>query len=539
MTWIPPRGLRLSIGPDKRTVREPIGPLLPYLRAFLGGPPGEGPHGVVLLGAFGSGKTTLSAALAGPGVAVVPLRLLVRGGGLEARWRALVGDPAAVAEGRLRVVLDGLDEVARPGEGGFAGLFEDITALAGDRWLMTARTGTFRTDGSAAGEHQVDSLGLAGVETLEIAPLDPAEVARALGRPPLPEICTSPVLLRLCLEADLADARTPAELVEGWLRWTGCELERLTEAAWLACDDRGLSEESASFPPDAPAGLLAGQPVERLLVSDADGRLRFGHRSLYDFLVARKLAPWIAGNQGGGPNAASGRHISEAMRVFLAGLVAQPRARGDERWVEVPTGNWVSGGDHAPDERPLVIRHLERPALLARRPVTEAEVARWLAATGPRPPGYWFLRHWLDGAPPAGTEDCPAYHLRPDDADAYAAWAGHRLPTWREWEKGVRGISGRRWPWGDRPDSDRANTAERGAERPLPAADPQGPTGVCAAAGDVFEITASWYRDRPDRGRIVMGGSYAHTVDVARAGLRLSHTLSGHLKTGLRLARDP
>ncbi len=537
MSWIPPRGTRLSLTSRHEVKREPVGPLLPYLRAFLGG---EGEGGMVLLGAYGSGKTSLSAALAGPGVVVVPLRLLARGGRLEARWEAMVGDPEAVARGELRVVLDGLDEVARPGEGSFQGLFEAITALAGPRWLMTARTGTFRTEGREAGAHQVDSLGLPGVETVEIDPLAPEEVEQALGWSAIPEAATSPILLRLCLEAPDATrgAPDPAGVVAAYLAALGCDLDRLEAAAWLAYDDRGLSEESASFPPDADRGLLRGQPVERMMVRDADGRWRFGHRSLYDFLVARRLGPWIAASQGGGPGLATGRHVSEAMRVFLAGLVRQPPRGGDERWVEVPRGDWVSGGDHGPDERPLVVRHLERPFLLARRPATEGEIAAWLAHTGPRPPGYWFLRHWRDGAPAPGTEAAPSFHLRPEDADAYAAWAGARLPSWMEWEKGVRGISGRRWPWGDRPEPGRANTSEAGRYRPLAPAGPQGPTGVWAAAGDVFEITASYYRDRVDRGRVVMGGSFAHTVDVARAGLRLSHTLSGHLKLGLRLARD-
>ena len=53
--------------------------------------------------------------------------------------------------------------------------------------------------------------------------------------------------------------------------------------------------------------------------------------------------------------------------------------------------------------------------------------------------------------------------------------------------------------------------------------------------GDVFEYTASAYRGRDDRGRIVMGGSCTHPA--LRASLRLSHTLSGRLRVGLRLVR--
>ena len=90
-------------------------------------------------------------------------------------------------------------------------------------------------------------------------------------------------------------------------------------------------------------------------------------------------------------------------------------------------------------------------------------------------------------------------------------------------------------PWGDRFDSARANTAEAGRERTSPVDTyPQGP--LFGAIGDVFECTSSWYRDRDDRGRVVMGGSFAHTA--LRASLRLSHTLSGRLRLGLRLVRE-
>ncbi|GEM_PF-3638335 len=531
MTWIPPEAERLSLGPRRELVQTPIGPLVPWLRSFLAD---DGPGGAVVLGAFGSGKTTISNALAEAGAVVVPLRLLVRGGSFEKRWARAVGDPAAVLAGRP-VVLDGLDEVARPGEADFAGFFDRVTAVC-RRWVLTSRPGVFRTDAAMPAPHQVDSLRRRELTTLRILPLAADEVAAALGCRPSPEVCASPILLQLCLESQLARTCDPDEVVEHYLAHVGADLPRLIEAGWAAYRDRGLSEESASFPADAADHVLAGQPVDRLLVSDADGRLRFGHRALYDFLVARHLAPLI--EQQGDVNAASGLAISEAMRVFLAHAVTEPTWEAHGDWVRVPRGNFVSGGDFHSDERPLAIRHLAEPFWMARRPVTEGDVQRWLAVEE-RPRSADFLRHWRGGAPPAGTEDHPVQHLRPSDCDAYAAWSGARLPTADEWEKAVRGVGGRRFPWGDHLDPGLANVWETGAEgtQPLGTQPPQGPGALLSACGDVFEVTSSAYRDRPDRGRVCMGGSYAHKGDTARCSLRLSHTLSGNLRMGLRLAR--
>ena len=533
MTWIPPEAEQLSLGPRRELVRSPIGHIVPWLHDFLAS---DGPGGVVVLGAFGSGKTTISTALGEAGAIVVPLRMLVRGGSFEERWAQAVGDPEAVKQGRP-IVLDGLDEVARPGEGGFAGFFERVTTLA-SRWVLTSRPGVFRTDASLPAPHQVDSLKRRELTTLRILPLQADAVAEALGCRPAPEVCASPILLRLCLESDLRRSCNPAKVVEHYLRYVGADIPSLIEAGWAAYQDRGLSEESASFPADAGDHVLAGQPVERLCVADADGRLRFGHRSLYDYLVARYLVPFLEAQ--GPPNLASGLAISEAMRVFLANTVQEPRWEEEDSWVTVPAGNYVSGGDFHSDERPLAIRHLAEPVRIARRPVSNADVVTWLAELDDPPRGASFLRHWLGGAPRPGTHDHPVQHMRPSDCDAYAAWAGARLPDADEWEKAVRGIGGRRFPWGDHLDPALANVSETELDttQPIGRQPGQGPGELLNACGDVFEVTSSYSRGRRSRGRVCMGGSYAHAGETARCSLRLSHTLSGNLRTGLRLAKD-
>jgi formylglycine-generating enzyme required for sulfatase activity len=53
----------------------------------------------------------------------------------------------------------------------------------------------------------------------------------------------------------------------------------------------------------------------------------------------------------------------------------------------------------------------------------------------------------------AARDEYPVVDVTAHQAAEYCVWLGRRLPTTVEWERAARGLTGRRWPWGDDPPS--------------------------------------------------------------------------------------
>jgi formylglycine-generating enzyme required for sulfatase activity len=120
-----------------------------------------------------------------------------------------------------------------------------------------------------------------------------------------------------------------------------------------------------------------------------------------------------------------------------------------------------------------------------------------------------------------GRADHPVVHVGADDAAAFAAWAGKRLPTEVEWEHAARGGSVTTFPWGDELEPDgrhlanvwqgefpRRNTCADGwfTTCPVDAFPPNG-YGLHNMIGNVWEWTAD--EREPGSGmRVLKGGSY-------------------------------
>ncbi|MFZ5727356.1 MAG: ergothioneine biosynthesis protein EgtB [Pseudomonadota bacterium] len=247
----------------------------------------------------------------------------------------------------------------------------------------------------------------------------------------------------------------------------------------------------------------------------------------------------------------------------IASEVAQFSAM---KWIEGKAG--IAAVGHAGEgfafdcEGP---RHevLLAPHALANRPVTNGEWQQFIADGGYRTPALWLSDGWAwvqaEGvdAPAYWREDqhftlsgwqdidaaAPVTHISFFEADAFASWAGARLPTEYEWEAAATAL-------------DPGGGDQLDAAGPVQPAGANGDTGLQQMFGSVWEWTGSAYRPYPGfrtapgavgeyngkfmSGQFVLrGGSCATPRGHCRASYR--NFFYPHQRwqfTGLRLAKD-
>ncbi|KUI35254.1 iron(II)-dependent oxidoreductase EgtB [Mycobacterium sp. IS-1496] len=258
--------------------------------------------------------------------------------------------------------------------------------------------------------------------------------------------------------------------------------------------------------------------------------------------------------------------------------------------VPVPGGPFVLGVDAAAEPHSL---DNERPAhvvdipgfRIGRVPVTNGEWQQFVDDGGYRQPRWWSAPGWAHRqdagltAPQFWNEDGtrtrfghveeipadePVQHVTFFEAEAYAAWAGARLPTEIEWEKACAWdpVTGRRrrYPWGSSAPTTHLANLGGDALRPAPVgAYPAGASayGAEQMLGDVWEWTTSTLRPWPgftpmiyDRYsqpffdgtgsgdyRVLRGGSWAVAPEILRPSFRnWDHPIRRQIFSGVRLA---
>lgn len=254
----------------------------------------------------------------------------------------------------------------------------------------------------------------------------------------------------------------------------------------------------------------------------------------------------------------------------LAGWEKQALAGSPDRapMIAVPGGDYRVGCLRGRDKRCGEKEGAERraalkPFLLDAYPVTVGQWLNFSAASGRRTAAERDGWSWVygrrgahrgygvswrdpegDGAPVESRLDEPVRHVSYDDAEAYCAWAGKRLPGEAEYEAAARGAEGRLFPWGDAGESPggcppRANVTVNfgrvsGRLDPdgfqgiapvdaLPAG--RGPFGHFQLGGNVDEWVDEIFeqgatRTSPLTQMVVKGGSYRYPLVGTRAAAR-------------------
>ena len=207
------------------------------------------------------------------------------------------------------------------------------------------------------------------------------------------------------------------------------------------------------------------------------------------------------------------------------------------------------------------------PHALAHRPITNGEWIAFIEDGGYRTAAHWLSDGWawvqaeridaplywkqseqgwtrfgLDGRQPVNPA-APVTHISLYEADAYASWAGARLPTEAEWECGAQNVAAVSGNQLDGAGCPRPRAAEAGS-------------ALAQMFGDVWEWTGTAYRPHPGfhaapgavgeyngkfmSGQFVLkGGSCATPRGHVRASYR--NFFYPHQRwqfTGLRLAKD-
>lgn len=250
------------------------------------------------------------------------------------------------------------------------------------------------------------------------------------------------------------------------------------------------------------------------------------------------------------PNLAYDMHVPECWgRVLLSGRTVldykdealeqafpffqppgMPKKSDTGSMVKIKGGTYTVGPDSTdPQDSPAGAVTVD-DFYIDRYEVTIAEFARFLNAGGndshyvadmADPDFCGIVRRGPgDYAVVPGKEYYPVVYVRPESAQAYASWAGKRLPTEYEWEIAARGKDGRLYPWGSQPPEPELANYDHQVGHTTPVGSYERgktPEGVYDLAGNVWELLQGNWTEypwgkkiagMPEGRRLMRGGSW-------------------------------
>ena len=217
--------------------------------------------------------------------------------------------------------------------------------------------------------------------------------------------------------------------------------------------------------------------------------------------------------------------------------------------VYVPAGKFLMGSraddpDAWDHEKPQHEVYLDA-YWIDKTPVTNAMFAKFVQERGYMTQAerakdkYTWRTPRGSGSNLTGKDNHPVVCISWNDAIAYAAWAGRRLPTEAEWEKAAGGTDGRKWPWGNNPPTKQFCNFDMNVGDTTPVdnyLDGASPYGALNMVGNVWEwcydtYSANYYACSPKANRqgsqflskfkVLRGGSWWNTVPDSRVRDRI------------------
>ncbi|MCH8038995.1 MAG: SUMF1/EgtB/PvdO family nonheme iron enzyme [Nitrospinae bacterium] len=241
--------------------------------------------------------------------------------------------------------------------------------------------------------------------------------------------------------------------------------------------------------------------------------------------------------------------LSATAAVATQVLEEEPRLdqRGLGKMVKIPQGEFLYGDEKTPTT-------IDHDYLMDVYPVTNKQYRQFMEAGGYEKEEFWPDEgmKWKKkgkrvqpdswGDPKWNQPEYPVVGVTCFEAEAFAKWAGKRLPTEPEWEKAARGTDGGEYPWGEEFDKDKCNSEESGIKGTTPVTkyvNGVSPFGCYDMAGNVWEWCASWYGNEQGGRRVVRGGSWDYGPVSLRSSYRIGLPAGDrNFDIGFRLAQD-